>query len=98
MFTGNQFGVEFGRDKPGVYNNVVHALRHLMLSNFESDKRAKIVNSSNRVLITKDGLSYFFVEVKAPEGTTYLLEAYGTDALELYAEATNIENYGIVKN
>src|SRR5262245_23168410 len=97
MFTGNQFGVEFSRDKPGIYNNVVHALRHLLLSNFERDKRAKIVNSSNRVQITKDGLTYFFVEVSVPEGTTYLLEAYGRDALELYAEATNIENHGIVK-
>ncbi|HEY7110667.1 MAG TPA: hypothetical protein VH415_14680 [Nitrososphaeraceae archaeon] len=97
MYSGNQFGVEFSRDKPGIYNNVVHALRHLLLSNFEKDKRAKIVNSSHRVLITKDGLTYYFVEVRAPEGTTYLLEAYGTDALELYAEATNIKNYGNVK-
>ena len=97
MFTGNQFSVEsFMEEKPEIYNNAVHALRQLLLSNFESGKKAKIINSSNRLLITREGLTYFFVEVSDPKGTTYLIEAYGKDALELYFEASNVEKYHIV--
>ena len=89
MFTGNQFGVEsFMVENLGISNNAVHALRQL-LSNSESGKSARIINSSNRILITREGLTYFFVEVSDSKGTTYLIEAYGKDAIELYYEATN---------
>lgn len=97
MFKGSQFGVGFSRDKAQTYNNVVHALRDLLLSNFESGKRAKIINSSHRILITREGLNYYFVEVRDSEGTKYLLEAHGREALELYSEAINIENHDVFK-
>jgi hypothetical protein len=38
MLKGSQFGVEFSRDKAQTYNNVVPALRDLLLSNFEGPK------------------------------------------------------------
>jgi hypothetical protein len=39
-------------------------------------------------IITLHGDAYYFVEVTSKEGTRYVIEAYGTEAIELEREAS----------
>src|SRR5437867_11471034 len=92
MFTSSQFGGSAKRENSHIYNNAVHALRQLVSASVKGGKQGKITNSLDALRTTWDGLIYYFVEVTDLKGTTYLIEAYGKDAMELYLEATNIEN------
>ena len=94
MFTSSQFGESAKRENSHIYNNTVHALRQLVSSSVKGGKQGKIINSLGALRTTWDGLIYYFVEVEVTDlkGTTYLIEEYGKDAMELYLEATNIEN------
>jgi len=92
MFTSSQFGESAKRENSHIYNNIVHALRQLVSSSVKGGKQGKIINSLGALRTTWDGLIYYFVEVTDLKGTTYLIEEYGKDAMELYLEATNIEN------
>jgi hypothetical protein len=92
MITSNQIRESFERENSHIYNNVVHALRLLVSQSENGGKHGKITNSLVGLRTTWDGLMYYFVEVTDLKGTSYLIEAYGKDAMELYVETTNIKN------
>ena len=92
MITSNQFGESVERGNSHIYNNAVHALRQLVSQSQKDGKHGKITNSLTGIRTTWDGLLYYFVEVTDLKGTSYLIEAYGKDAMELFVEATNIMN------
>lgn len=97
MITSNQFGESAERKNSHIYNNAVHALRQLVSQSEKSGKHGRITNSLIGLRTTWDGLMYYFVEVTDLKGTSYLIEAYGKDAMELYVEATNIKNMPVSK-
>ena len=96
MITSSQVG-EVERENSYIYNNAVHALRRLVSQSEKGGKHGKITNSLVGLRTTWDGLMYYFVEVTDLKGTSYLIEAYGKDAMELYIEATNIKNTHVSK-
>src|SRR5690242_12718220 len=95
MITSSQFGESIERENSHIYNNAVHALRRLVSQSQKGGKNGKITNSPTGLRTTWDGLLYYFVEVTDLKGTSYLIEAYGKDAMELYVEATNILNTSV---
>jgi hypothetical protein len=95
MITSNQFGESIERENSHIYNNAVHALRRLVSQSQKVGKNGKITNSLTGLRTTWDGLLYYFVEVTDLKRTSYLIEAYGKDAMELYVEATNILNTSV---
>ena len=97
MITSNQFGESAERENSHIYNNAVHALRQLVSQSRKDGKHGKITNSLAGLRTTWDGLLYYFVEVTDLRGTSYLIEAYGKDAMELFVEATNIINTPVSK-
>jgi hypothetical protein len=88
-------GESIERENSHIYNNAVHALRRLVSQSQKGGKNGKITNSLTGLRTTWDGLLYYFVEVTDLKGTSYLIEAYGKDAMELYVEATNILNTSV---
>lgn len=69
------------------YMSSIHALRQLMLS-----KDKDIVKISPKAYALSNGVDYCCVGLKSNEGTNYLVQAYGKEARELYAEATTMIN------
>ena len=67
------------------YNSSIEALRQLMLS-----KDKDILKISPKGYALSNGLDYCYVGVKSNEGSNYLVQAYGNEARELYAEAIMI--------
>lgn len=65
----------------------IHALRQLMLS-----KDKDIVKISPKDYALSNGVDYCCVGLKSNEGTNYLVQAYGKEARELYAEAITMIN------
>ena len=65
----------------------IHALRQLMLS-----KDKDIVKISPKDYALSNGVDYCCVGLKSNEGTNYLVQAYGKEARELYAEAITMLN------
>jgi hypothetical protein len=66
------------------YENGPHALKALMLLQGYGGHITKIPEK----MITLHGDSYYFVEVTSKEGTRYVIEAYGGEAIELEREAS----------
>ena len=69
------------------YMSSIHALRQLMLS-----KDKDIVKISPKDYALSNGVDYCCVGLKSNEGTNYLVQAYGKEARELYAEAITMLN------
>jgi len=69
------------------YISSTEALRELMLS-----KDKDIVKISPKDYSLSNGVDYCFVGVRSNEGTNYLVQGYGKEARELYAEATRMVN------
>jgi hypothetical protein len=69
------------------YINGTEALRQLMLS-----KDKEIVKISPKGYALSNGVDYCCVGLESSKGTNYLVQAYGKEARELYAEATMIVN------
>ena len=69
------------------YISSTEALRELMLS---QDKN--IVKISPKDYSLSNGVDYCCVGVRSNEGTNYLVQGYGKEARELYAEATRMVN------
>jgi hypothetical protein len=69
------------------YMSSIHALRQLMLS-----KDKDIVKISPKDYALSNGVDYCCVGLKSNEGTNYLVQAYGKEARELYAEAIMMVN------
>jgi hypothetical protein len=65
------------------YESEIDALRQLMLLRRYG---GTITMRSEKILATPSG-SYYFVEVTSKEGTKYVIEAYGKEAIELEREA-----------
>jgi hypothetical protein len=65
------------------YESETDALRQLMLLRAYG---GHITRTSEKILIRPFG-SYYFVEVTSKEGTKYVIEAYGKEAIELEGEA-----------
>jgi hypothetical protein len=64
------------------YISSIDALRQLMLS-----KDKVIVKISPKGYSLSNGIDYCCVGLKSNEGSNYLVQAYGKEARELYAEA-----------
>lgn len=69
------------------YISSTEALRQLMLS-----KDKDIVKISPKGYALSNGVDYCCVGLRSNEGTNYLVQAYGKEARELYAEATMMAN------
>jgi len=69
------------------YNSSIDALRQLMLS-----KDRNIVKISPKDYALSNGIDYCCVGLKSDEGSNYLVQAYGKEARELYAEAMMLVN------
>ena len=69
------------------YISSTEALRELMLS-----KDKDIVKISPKDYSLSNGVDYCFVGVRSNEVTNYLVQGYGKEARELYAEATRLVN------
>jgi hypothetical protein len=65
------------------YESETDALRQLMLLRAYG---GHITRTPEKILSMPDGM-YYFVEVTSREGTKYVIEAYGKEALELEREA-----------
>lgn len=65
------------------YARSTEALLHL-LRNDEAD----ILKISPKGYALPNGVDYCFVGLKSKDGTDYLVQAYGKDAIELHNEAT----------
>jgi hypothetical protein len=65
------------------YESETDALRQLILLRRYG---GHITRTPEKILPMPDG-SYYFVEVTSKEGTKYVIEAYGNEALELEREA-----------
>jgi hypothetical protein len=66
------------------YNSGTDALRQLLLMRKYGGHITKLPDK----MITCSGGAYYFVEVTSREGTKYVIEAYGQEAIELEGEAT----------
>jgi hypothetical protein len=69
------------------YISSIDALRQLMLS-----KDKDIVKISPKGYALSNGIDYCCVGLKSNEGSSYLVQAYGKEARELYAEAIMMIN------
>ena len=69
------------------YISSIDALRELMWS---EDK--DIVKISPKDYVLSNGVDYCCVGIKSHEGSNYLVQAYGKEARELYAEAIMMVN------
>ena len=69
------------------YISSIDALRELMWS---EDK--DIVKISPKDYALSNGVDYCCVGIKSHEGSNYLVQAYGKEARELYAEAIMMVN------
>ena len=69
------------------YISSIDALKELMRS---EDK--DIIKISPKDYALSNGVDYCCVGIKSNEGSNYLVQAYGKEARELYAEAIMIVN------
>jgi hypothetical protein len=69
------------------YISSTEALRELMLS-----KDKDIVKISPKGYVLNNGVDYCCVGLESNKGTNYLVQAYGKEARELYAEAMIMVN------
>jgi hypothetical protein len=67
------------------YESGPHALRQLMLL----QKYGGRITKYPEKIIPLSGDSYYFVEVTTNEGTRYVIEAYGKEAIDLRCEVTD---------
>lgn len=65
------------------YESETDALRQLMLLQRYG---GQITRTPEKILPMPDG-SYYFVEITSKQGTKYVIEAYGSEALKLEREA-----------
>lgn len=70
------------------YNSIPHAFSDLVTF----DKATRITKAPDHILSSYDGLEYYFVEVTDDSsGCCYIIEAYGTEAVELHIEAMKLK-------
>ena len=70
-----------------VYESISDALRELVLLR---DKGGIISKSPKRIMIMSTGEPYYYVEVTCNDGSHYVIEAVGREAIELREECTKI--------
>jgi hypothetical protein len=70
-----------------VYESISDALRELVLLR---DRGGIISKSPKRVMILANGVPYYYVEVRCKDGSHYIIEAVGREAIELREECTKI--------
>ena len=51
---------------------------------------AQILRISPKGFTVSNGIEYSYVGLKSKDGTDYLIQAYGKEAIELYDEATRL--------
>lgn len=70
------------------YNNGTDAMRDLLMLR---EYGGQVTRSPSSLKILPNGLPYYFVEVTSIEGTKYVIEAYGEEAIGLRNEASTIK-------
>ena len=84
--------VQWKGENQVLYNNGILALRELLTLRDEGGRGGRITKLSSKIHITRDGLKYFFVEITDDNGSLYVIEAYGEDAIELHEESMKPKN------
>ena len=74
------------------YNSSKDALRELLILR---EYGGRITKTPETVLTHSNGLPYYFAEVTCKDGDTYVIEAYGDEALELHNECSGIREHKI---
>jgi hypothetical protein len=67
------------------YESAPYALKELTLLKKYGGRITKV---PEKIITLRGGSTYYFVEVTSKEGTRYVIEAYGTEAIELEREAS----------
>lgn len=70
------------------YESGTDAMRELVLL---KDYGGHVTRSPPTLRILPNGLPYYYVEVTSKEGTKYVIEAYGEDAVGLRLETSAIK-------
>jgi hypothetical protein len=70
------------------YNSGTDAMKDLLLLR---EYGGHVTRSPGSLRILPNGLPYYFVEVTSKEGTKYVIEAYGEEAVGLRHEASLIK-------
>ena len=70
-----------------VYESISDALRELILLR---DRGGIISKSPKRILIISNGEPYYYAEVTCKDGSHYVIESVGREAIELREECTKI--------
>jgi hypothetical protein len=70
-----------------VYESISDALRQLVML---IERGGIISKSARRIMILSNGEPYYYVEVTCSDGSHYIIEAIGRDAIELMEECTKI--------
>jgi hypothetical protein len=70
-----------------VYESISDALRQLIMLR---ERGGIISKSPRRIMILSNGEPYYYVEVTRRDGSHYVIEAIGRDAIELMEECTKI--------
>ncbi len=70
-----------------VYESISEALRELILLR---DRGGIISKSPKRIMIMSNGEPYYYVGVTCNDGSHYVIEAVGREAIELREECTKI--------
>jgi hypothetical protein len=70
-----------------VYESIRDALRELVL---HRDKGGTISKSPERITILSNGQPYYYVEVTCKDGSRYVIEAVGREAIKLMEESKKL--------
>ncbi len=74
-------------------NSSKDALRELLILR---EYGGRISKAPERVSTRANGIPYYFVEVTCKDGDTYIIEAYGEEAMELSNECRSTEERRVV--
>jgi hypothetical protein len=78
---------------PLAYESGTAAMRELLVLR---EHGGQITNSSESLRVLPNGLPYYFVEVTSRDGTKYVIETYGEEAVTLGKEESSIRTKPLV--
>lgn len=70
------------------FSNCTDALKQLLMAR---EYGGTITRVADKIVMALDGLPYYFVEIKFRDGSYYVIEARGNEAVELYTEVQKLK-------